>query len=34
VTRYNTQITKHLELCFHSVLGDGDREVRLEWGTG
>jgi hypothetical protein len=30
----NTQITKHLELCFHAVLGEGDREVRLEWGTG
>jgi hypothetical protein len=33
-SRCNTQITKHFELRFHAVLGDADREVRLEWGTG
>jgi hypothetical protein len=26
--------TKHLELRFHALLGNGDREVRLEWGQG
>ena len=30
--RCNIQITKTPELRFHAVLGDGDREVRLEWG--
>ena len=30
----NNQITKHVELSFHAMLGDGGREVRLEWGTG
>jgi hypothetical protein len=28
--RCNTEITKHPELRFHAVLGDGAREVRFE----
>ena len=32
--RCKSQITKTPELRFHAVLGEGDREVRLEWGTG
>ena len=31
--RYKSQITRRSELGFHAVLGDGQREVRLEWGT-
>ncbi len=29
---YNIQITKTPELRFRAVLGDGAREVCLEWG--
>jgi hypothetical protein len=32
--RCKSQNAKHLELRFHTVLGNGDREVRLEWGRG
>ena len=32
--RCKSQITKHSEIHFHALLGDGAREVRLEWGRG
>ncbi len=32
--RCKSQITKQSELRFHTVLGNGDREMRLEWGRG
>jgi hypothetical protein len=32
--RCKNENTKLLELRFRATLGDGDREVRLEWGTG
>jgi hypothetical protein len=32
--RCKNEVTKHLELGFRAMLGNGDREVRLEWGIG